>query len=288
MTFKEILITTILALAIGVLLIHYEDLVDRFRGDDSEPLDTVQTDPSSSPQPSLVSTPSPVEKTAPSRPTTEVTATSSPISASPVSTMPPVEEIPTVTPPKTEENEPIITQLKGLYIFDAPVKVKFWLNALGKTQFSSDEELTLYYQIAQPSFLKKEILPLSFLAKEILPYSSVPKEILPFSPVVKENKEEKGEFYFTLFNISPTGELSILLENKKIEAGKRYSLPESQQQISIKKELRLRLKTGREYFKAIVTAEPITSWLKFLETDVKDKSQRQKLLGAKKLWVKVD
>ncbi|MDM8559735.1 hypothetical protein [Candidatus Parabeggiatoa sp. HSG14] len=288
MTFKEILLTSILALAIGVLLIHYEDLVDTFRGDESPP-DTAQTESSASsqtsPQPLMEET-APLNQVTQSVTKTTVTSHSIPaISSTPVEEKVSAASPAVAKPPK--ENEPLITQLKGLHVFNAPIKVAFWLNAQGKTQFDANDELTLYYQIVQPFSLIEKILPYSPVAKEIFPYSPVAKKMLPFSPVINEDKENKTNFYFTLFNISPIGELSILIENEKIIAGKLYALSKGQQngQISQKN---LRLKTGREYFKAIVTTEPIISWLEFLATDVKEKLQRQKLLGAKKLWVKVD
>jgi hypothetical protein len=249
MSFKEILITAIVALIIGIFLVHYEDSIVN----ESPPPEMVQIDTFPLSQPPQVSqTPD----------ATKATTTSRPISPpQPISPAPGVEEISPVPPiaakpPKTEKEAFVITQLKELQILNAPIAVTFWLDVQGKTQFSTDDKLTLYYQIADAETLVNE-----------------------------------GTFYFTLFNISPRGKLAILLNNEKVEIGKRYSLPKSQQewqtgQIS-RKDNRLRLEAGREYFKAIVTNTPITSWLKFLATDTKNKLQRQKLLGAKKLWIKV-
>ncbi|MDM8558253.1 hypothetical protein [Candidatus Parabeggiatoa sp. HSG14] len=241
MSFKEILLTAIVALIIGIFLVHYENLMD----DESPSSETVQIDtfPLSQP-PQVPQTPS----------ATEATATLRPISPAPDEEISPVPTV--VKPPKTEKVSPIITQLKELQIFNASIAVTFWLDVQGKTQFSTNDKLTLYYQIADAETLVNE-----------------------------------GAFYFTLFNISPKGKLAILINNEKVEIGKRYSLPKSQQewqtgQIS-RKDKRLRLEAGREYFKAIVTNTPITSWLKFLATDTKNKLQRQKLLSAKKLWIKV-
>jgi hypothetical protein len=232
MTVKEIVFTSIVALIIGILLIHYENFIDALKGNDSQP--TVPTNPLPPLQPPSVSLPPKVGETTP------LPSTVTP-------------------PPETVANQPnpIFTQLKGLVIPDATVTVAIWLDAPDKTQFSTQDRVTLYYQIKE-------------------------------SAVANRNE---GEFYFTLFNISSTGKLSILLTNEAIEADKLYALPKLQAdwqpgQFS-RQDKRLHLEAGNEYFKAIVTAEPMTSWLKFLATDVQDKLQREKLLGTKEMWINV-
>ncbi len=223
MTTKEIFLTALVGLMIGVILVHYEDFIEALRYNDSPP------------EPPFVSLTPNVDTTAP---------------------LPPI----VTPPPETAENQanPILTQLKALVILEAAVTVSFWLESPDKKHFSTQDRVTLYYQIKETAF-------------------------------ANGNQEE---FYFTFFNISPTDKLLILLTNKAIKANKIYALPTPQtdwqpEQFS-RKDQRLRLEAGKEYFKAIVTTEPITSWLKFLATDIADQSQREKLLGAKELWINVD
>jgi DNA gyrase/topoisomerase IV subunit A len=223
MTTKEFLLTAIVALIIGIILVHYEDFINALRDNDSAP------------EPPLVSLTPSVDTTAPS---------------------PPI----VTPPPKITKKQPnlILTQLKTLVIHEAAVTVSFWLESPDKKHFSTQDRVTLYYQIKETAFANR-------------------------------NQEE---FYFTLFNISPTDKLFIVLTNKTIKAKKIYALPTHQtewqpEQFS-KKDQRLRLEAGKEYFKAIVTTEPISSWLKFLATDIAEQSQRKKLLGAKALWINVD
>ena len=201
MNTKEILLTSIIALTIGIILVHYEDFID--------------TDDNDS-QPQQIANVSPPPQTAPS-----------------------VEE-----PPKDS-----VTQLKALQISNAPIVVTFWFNIPGKTQFSRHDKLTLYYKI----------------------------------------KGLNTASYFTLFNVSPNGKLSIVLNNEPIEVGKLYSLPKAQpdwlpNQFS-KQDTRLRLEVGGEYFKAIVTVEPI-AWLEFLAADAT--KELPQILGIQELEVEVN
>ncbi|RKZ70299.1 MAG: hypothetical protein DRR19_33455 [Candidatus Parabeggiatoa sp. nov. 1] len=224
MTTKEIVFTSIVALIIGIILVHYEDFIN--------------TPPQSNdlpPQPPSVSPTPNVDETTPL----------------PSIVTPPPETV-------TNQPNPIITQLKELLIPEAAVTVAFWLDAPDKTQFSTQHRVTLYYQIKESAFANGN----------------------------------QREFYFTLFNISPTGKLSILLTNEAIEANKLYALPKPRtdwqpEQFS-RQDKRLRLEAGREYFKAIVTTEPIASWLKLLATDMMEQLQRDKLLGTKEMWINVD
>jgi hypothetical protein len=222
MTTKEFLLTALVALIIGIVLVHYEDFIEALQYNDSPP------EP-----PSVSLTPS-VDTTAPSPPL--------------------------VTPPETTKNQPnpVLTQLKTLAILEAAVTVSFWLESPDKKHFSTQDRVTLYYRIEKTAFANR-------------------------------NQEE---FYFTFFNISPTGKLFIALTNKAIKANKLYALPTPQtewqpEQFS-RKDQRLRLEAGKEYFKAVVTSEPISSWLKFLATDIAEQSQREMLLGAAELWINVD
>lgn len=95
--------------------------------------------------------------------------------------------------------------------------------------------------------------------------------------------------YFTLFNVSPTGILSIIVDNKPVKAEKVYSLSETYtdwQQgklVVVEKDKRLDLRKGREYFKAIVTSEPIA-----LESDIEENLQRVAFWGTWELTVSVN
>jgi len=216
MTKTEILLTSVAALIIGIIIVHYEDSVEAQRqaGD-------------SAPESVSVSSPPPVG-------TLVVT---------------PITE--------TAKTNPVLTQLKQLVVSETAVTVAFWLEAPNKKQFSTEDRVTLYYQIEE--------------------------DVLFANP---------GEFYLTLFNISPAGKLSILLMNESVNANQLYTLPTRQpdwqpEQVSITDQ-RLRLEAGNEYFKAIVTTEPIASWLKFLATDITVPSQRDKLLAAQEMWINVN
>ncbi len=135
-------------------------------------------------------------------------------------------------------DHPLITRLKALEIPNPTITVALWFNNPEQTQFSTAEKLTLYYKI---------------------------NEIAPTSPCARE-------CYFTLFNLSPSNKLSILLKNEPI-------------QVDNIEEKRLRLEAGREYFKAIITSQPITSWLSFLNSDITEPSQHKTLLATYQLSV---
>jgi hypothetical protein len=167
-------------------------------------------------------------------------------------TVPPPPQTTALPAPSVKEPpKDSVTQLKTLQISNAPVRVTFWLDAPGKTQFSRHDKLTLYYKI----------------------------------------NGLNTAAYLTLFNVSPNGKLSIVLNNEPIEVGKLYSLPKAQpddwlpNQI-FKKYTRLRLEAGREYFKAIVTVEP-NAWLEFFKEAEATKELPQ-ILGIKELEVNVN
>ena len=88
--------------------------------------------------------------------------------------------------------------------------------------------------------------------------------------------------YFTLFNVLSSGKLSIVIENEPIEANTIYSWPKTHWSKFSKTDTQLRLEPGHEYFKAMVTAEPIT-WDKFFKTN----TAPSQILGTKVLEVDV-
>ncbi|EDN68267.1 hypothetical protein BGP_5836 [Beggiatoa sp. PS] len=147
----------------------------------------------------------------------------------------------------------IAEQLKQLHNPKKAFKVILWLNEPNKTQFTTTENVTLYYKISD----------------------------LP----------ENTPAYLSLFNISPVGELSTLLLNRTIEAGEIYTLPDAQipvQPGTAISELvitqQLNLEAGQEYFKALVTSEPI---VKTFLTTMTEALQTVKFWGTAELMVKV-
>jgi len=148
----------------------------------------------------------------------------------------------------------IAEQLKQLHNPKMAVKVILWLNQPNQTEFTTTENVTLYYKISD----------------------------LP----------ENTPAYLSLFNISPVGELSTLLLNRPIEAGEIYTLPDAQipvQPGTAISELvitqQLSLEAGQEYFKAIVTSEPIVE--QTLLTTMTEALQTVKFWGTAELMVKV-
>jgi serine/threonine protein kinase len=107
---------------------------------------------------------------------------------------------------------------------DTPLTVTFWLDSPGKTDFNTGDEVTLYYQ---------------------------------FSTTV----EQFSNAYFSLFRVSSSDKWALILDNEKVEADKRYSLPKGEQVLepgqNVGMDARLRLSAGEQNFKAIVTSEPI-------------------------------
>jgi len=134
------------------------------------------------------------------------------------------------------------------------VTITFWLDAPGKTHFSSEEKVTLYYKI--------------------------------------NDLAENSPAYFSLFNISPSDTVSVLLNNVPVEPGRIYALPKLQTTWApgeiVRMTSRLALQSGREYFKALVTTIPIDSWPAFLGVTTKSRFQRVILLGSQALTVEVD
>ncbi|MEN8221545.1 MAG: serine/threonine-protein kinase [Pseudomonadota bacterium] len=105
-----------------------------------------------------------------------------------------------------------------------PLTVTFWLDSPGKTHFNSGDDVTLYYQ---------------------------------FSTTV----EQFSNAYFSLFRVSSSDKWALILNNEKVEADKRYSLPKGEQVFvpgqNVGMDARLRLGVGEQNFQAIVTSEPI-------------------------------
>jgi hypothetical protein len=134
------------------------------------------------------------------------------------------------------------------------VTMAFWLDVPGKTHFSSSEKVTLYYKI--------------------------------------NDLAENTPAYFSLFNISPSDTVSVLLNNVPVEPGRIYALPKLQTTWApgeiVRMTSRLTLQSGREYFKALVTTIPIKSWPTFFGVTTKSRFQRVILLGSHALTVEVD
>jgi len=107
---------------------------------------------------------------------------------------------------------------------DTPLTVTLWLNSPGKTHFNTSDEVTLYYQ---------------------------------FNTTV----EQFSSAYFSLFRVSSSDKWHLILNNEKVEANKRYSLPKEKQALepgqNVGMDARLRLRAGEQNFQAIVTSEPI-------------------------------
>ena len=146
----------------------------------------------------------------------------------------------------------IAEQLKQLHNPKMAVKVILWLNQPNQTQFTTTENVTLYYKIS--------------------------------------NLSEDTPLYLSLFNISPAGELSTLLLNKPIEANEIYTLPDAQIPVQPGSAIsewvitpQLNLEAGQEYFKALVTSEPIAEQI-FLTT-MTEALQTVKFWGTAELMV---
>jgi len=71
--------------------------------------------------------------------------------------------------------------------------------------------------------------------------------------------------YFTLINVSPTGQIAMIF-SESVEVGKVYGELTAQSHQTIVKHIDL--ESGQEYFKAIVTSEAI-NWKRFLAMGTK-------------------
>jgi len=134
-----------------------------------------------------------------------------------------------------------------------PFTAHFWIDAPGKTVFYQNDRVTLFYKVT--------------------------------------NFRKDKPLYFTLLNISPQGIVNQLLSQEKIKAGQEYTSPEQLpagdavpfQSIDTQ---RLTLNTvGKEYFKAIVTLEPV-QWEDLLKR-IQEKVQPVSLWATSELTVDV-
>ncbi|KHD05682.1 hypothetical protein PN36_12770 [Candidatus Thiomargarita nelsonii] len=87
--------------------------------------------------------------------------------------------------------------------------------------------------------------------------------------------------YLTLLNVSPAGKLSLIF-NEFVEVGKEYGRLQGQENVTTVKQITL--ERGQEYFKAIVTSEPI-EWKAFIGAEGKP---RMTFWGTKELIVDVE
>jgi len=117
----------------------------------------------------------------------------------------------------------LVTQLKCLENPQAPFTISLWLDERGKKRFNRYKKVTFGYEI---------------------------KGLKQGTPV-----------YFTLLNISPSSQLSMIL-NEVIEAEKIYGQLTEQLNVVIVKQIHL--EAGQEYFKAIGTLKPI-NWKAFIK-----------------------
>ncbi|MDM8562395.1 hypothetical protein QUF54_03485 [Candidatus Marithioploca araucensis] len=140
-----------------------------------------------------------------------------------------------------------VAQIKWLQSPKSVATVKLWRNDRGR-QATTDDSITLKYKV---------------------------------SDLISQKHA-----YFTLFNISPQKEWSILIENKRIKVGKLYRFPSSkplEYGQPLKREKRLSLEAGYEYFKAVVTTDSIR-WSTFFKSK---KVKLERVLGTKRLIIDV-
>ena len=111
-----------------------------------------------------------------------------------------------------------ITQLKCLTNPHAPLSISLWLDKPDKMQFISGQPAVVGYQV-------------NGLAKDTM-------------------------VYLALFNISPTGKLSVVF-NETVAVGKIYGQLSEESKVAVVKQVNLEV--GQEYFKALVTSKPIAA-----------------------------
>ncbi len=145
------------------------------------------------------------------------------------------------------ESTHVRRQLAALDNPAAPFTVELWMDEPGKTEFTTEDRVTLYYRVKE------------------LPHGD--------------------RAYFTLLNVAPGGSVSLLypgsedilagmLEQRhhtaEVEAGRIHAIPKDealQPGENAAVDLRLRLEQGQEYFKAIVTSQPIP-WERLYAGDI--------------------
>lgn len=140
-------------------------------------------------------------------------------------------------------------QIRTLHQASPPFDVHFWLETQGKTVFNQSDRPTLFYKVTQ---FRKDI-PL----------------------------------YLTVLNISPDNTINPLV-SKKIQANQEYTLPEKLSATTdMIQSQRLTLNSvGKEYFKVLVTSEPI-EWQAFLNK-IQEKVQPVTLWATAELTVDVN
>jgi hypothetical protein len=114
-----------------------------------------------------------------------------------------------------------ITQLKCLTNPQAPLSISLWLDKPGKMQFISGQPAVVGYQV---------------------------------NGLAKDTKNTM--VYLTLFNISPTGKLSVVF-TETVAVGKIYGQLSEKSNVAVVKQVDLEV--GQEYFKALVTSKPIAT-----------------------------
>jgi len=128
---------------------------------------------------------------------------------------------------KTIRSDDRLTQLKCLENPESAITVSLWLDEPGKKQFKREKKVSIGYEI---------------------------KGIEIGTPA-----------YFTLINVSPTGQIAMIF-SESVEVGKVYGELTAQSHQTIVKHIDL--ESGQEYFKAIVTSEAI-NWKMFLAKGTK-------------------
>jgi hypothetical protein len=99
---------------------------------------------------------------------------------------------------------------------------------------------------------------------------------------------QRQSWYLTLFNISPQNQWAALINNEAVTNGTLYSLPKGQSsETDSRHDNRLRLERGREYFKAIITSEPI-NWSEFFASTKSRQTKSRSIVGSKELAVEVN
>jgi hypothetical protein len=164
---------------------------------------------------------------------------------------------PVITQPTPSQKQPIefdkpkniVQQIKWIQSHNAKATVKLWINAGGKTPLTSRDNITIGYKITGVN-------------------STV-------------------SLYFSLFNVSPDGKWSLFINNETVKVNQSYTFPKQvpwQSGQFYKREQRLSLETGREYFKAIVTDTPIT-WTTFFASE--NTVELRRVLGVTEMGVDV-
>lgn len=125
---------------------------------------------------------------------------------------------PPLAPDKCKRDDlDLVMQLKCLTNPQSPLSVSLWLDQPSKTQFNRQQKVTIGYQV-----------------------NGLPEDTVA---------------HFTLFNISPTGQLSMIF-SEPVTVGTRYGQLTGDSSMTVVKQINL--EAGEEYFKALVTSQPIT------------------------------